>query len=210
MAWLNSLLQRTGSRQTLPEATAPGAVGRNVRPQKRLVAALGDADPQVRSVAAQELGQDADPVHLSLFLTLLEDEHFEVRLAAIRYLRRISDPGIVPALIAHLTDGDSDVRRAAAQALGTARHPTAIEPLIVSLTDEEPAVRHAAAAALEEIDPRWVRTSATQSALPRLEALRQAPKPWIAAAAEKALEKIRAAQDSDTEIWKRDSGIRKL
>jgi len=49
-----------------------------------------------------------------------------------------------------------------------------------------------------------------QRAIPRLEALRADPQPWIAAAAEKALMKIQAANYSSTEFWKRESGIRKL
>ena len=63
---------------------------------------------------------------------------------------------------------------------------------------------------LEEIDRRWVRTNAAQRAIPQIEALRTDPRPWIAAAAEKVLEKLRAAKDKDTEIWKRESGIRTL
>ena len=81
---------------------------------------------------------------------------------------------------------------------------------MLALTDEEPAVRHAAAAALEEIDPRWVRSDAAQRAIPRLEALRADPQPWIVAAAETVLEKLRAAKDKDTEVWNRESGIRNL
>jgi HEAT repeat protein len=177
---------------------------------KELVAALDDPDAQVRCAAAQALQERADPAHLPQFLTLLEDEHFGLRLTAIQYLRRISNPAIAQALVAHLADSDSDVRVAAAQALGSVRDLAVLEPLILSLADEEPAVRHAAAAALEEIDPRWVRHDAVQRAIPRLEALRADPQPWIAAAAEKALQKIRAANYSSTEFWKRESGIRKL
>ena len=200
MDWLDS------TREEIEIQTAAGKLPN----LKQLVAALDDPDAQVRCAAAQALQQDGDPVHLPQFLALLEDEHFELRLTAIQYLRRISNPAIAPALVAHLADLDSDVRRAAAQALGSVRDLAALEPLILSLTDEEPAVRHAAAAALEEIDPRWVRHDAVQRAIPRLQALRADPQPWIAAAAEKALQKIQAANYSSTEFWKRESGIRKL
>ena len=200
MTWFES------NRQEIESQAAAG----KLPGLKHLVAALDNPDPQVRCAAAQALQQDADPVHLPHFLTLLEDEHFELRLAAIQYLRRISNPATAPALVTHLADSDSDVRQAAAQALGSLRDLAALEPLVLSLTDEEPAVRHAAAAALEEIDPRWVRSDVVQRAIPRLEALREAPQPWIAAAAEKALEKIRAAKYSSTEFWKRESGIRTL
>jgi HEAT repeat protein len=175
-----------------------------------LLDSLGHPEARVRLAAAQALEQEPNPVHLTHFLTLLADEHFEVRLTAIQFLRRLADPAVAKALIPRLSDPDNDVRVAAAQALGTIRNPAALEPLVLSLTDEEAAVRHAAAAALDEIDPRWVRTDAAQRALPRLEALRKDPRPWIAAAAQKVAEALEAAKGKNTEVWKRESGIRKL
>jgi HEAT repeat protein len=171
---------------------------------------LGDPDVRVRLAAAQALEPLADPGHLTHFLTLLADENFEVRIMAIRCLRRLGDPVVVPALLARLADSDSDVRIATAQALGAIGNPTALEPLVLSLTDEEPAVRQAVAAALEQIDPRWVRTDAAQRAMPRLELLLKDSRPWIAAAAQKVLDKLRDAKDKDTAVWKRESGIRRL
>ena len=210
MDWLNSFGVKSSSQQTPHKATKRRPTVVKLPGLKRLIANLGDSNHQVRCGAAQVLEQDADPVHLDRFLALVEDEHFEVRLAAIKYVCRLSDPAKAPALVARLAESDSDVRRAAAQALGPVRDPAALEPLVLSLTDEEPSVRHAAAASLEKIDPRWVRTEATKRAVPRLEALRKDPRPWIAAAAEKVLEKIRAAKDNGTEIWRRESGIRTL
>ena len=213
MVWLESIRLRSGSPQTRRKAiqrlTAGGRLPR-ASITATLLDRLADPDARVRSAAAQALELHADPAHLTHFLSLLADDHFEVRVTAIQFLRRIRDPDIAPALVPRLADPDSDVRRAAALALGAMRNPVALEPLVVLLADEEPAVRHAAAAALEEIDPRWVRTDAAHRATPWLEALRKDPRPWIAAAAEKVLEKLRAAQDADTEMWKRDSGIRTL
>ena len=201
---------RSSSRQRGRKAVESLTAAAEVPGRKSLVASLGDPDARVRLAAAQLLEQHADPAHLTYFLTLLADEHFEVRLTAVQFLGRMSNPDLAQALIPRLADSDSDVRRAAARALGAVRNPAAIEPLVLSLTDEEPAVRHAAAAALEEIDPRWVRTGAAQRAIPRLEALRGDSQPWIASAAETVLAKLRAAKDSDTEVWKRESGIRNL
>ena len=211
MVWLDSICLRSGSARSRRKA-AIAALGQEPSPEvtAALLHSLGDPDARVRLAAAQVLEQQADPAHLTCFLTLLADENFEVRLTAIQFLRRINDPAIARALLPLLTDSDSDVRRAAALALGEARNQMALEPLILLLTDEEPAVRHAAAAALEQIDPRWVRTDAAQRVIPRLEALREDPQPWIAAAAETLLEKLRAAQGRDTEIWNRESGIRNL
>jgi len=170
----------------------------------------GDPAARARRTAGQEVEQQAVPAHLTHFVALLADEDFEVRLKAIQCLRRLGDPVVAQALVARLADSDSDVRLAAALALGAIRNPVALESLVLSLADEEPAVRHAAAAALEQIDPRWVRTEAAQRAMPRLEALRADLRPWIVTAAEKVIEKLRAAKDKDTEVWKRESGIRNL
>jgi len=175
MVWLDRIRLRSSSSQTRRKALESLTAAGKLPEPKLLIASLGDLDARVRLAAAQVLQQQADPAHLTHFLTLLADEHFEVRLTAIQFLGRISDPGVAQALVARLADSDSDVRRAAAQALGEIRSPVAIELLVLSLTDAEPAVRHAAAAALEQIDPRWVRTDAAQRAIPRLEALRGEP-----------------------------------
>jgi HEAT repeat protein len=171
---------------------------------------LGDPDVRVRLPAAQALEQLANPAHLNHFLALMADDNFEVRLAAVYFLRRLGDPVLAQALLPRLADPDSDVRLAAAQALGTIRNPAALEPLVLALTDEEQAVRQAVVAALEQIDGRWVRSLAAQRAVPRLQEMRKDPRPWVGAAAEKVLEKLRAANGKDTEVWKRDSGIRQL
>lgn len=210
MVWLDSIRLRSGSPRTRRKAIVSLTATGKLPGLKALIARLGDPDPRVRCAAAQVLEQQADPAHVPQFLALLGDEHFEVRLTAIQFLRRINGHVVAEALVARLADTDSDVRRAAAAALGMVRNPVALEPLVLSLTDEEPAVRHAAAAALEEIDPRWVRTDAARRAIPRLEALRGDPRPWVAAAAETVLEKLRAAKGKDTEVWNRESGIRIL
>jgi HEAT repeat protein len=175
-----------------------------------LLESLVDPDARVRLAAALVLEQMADPAHMARFTALLTDESFEVRAIAVQYLGRIRDPGAAPLLVARLADSDSDVRRAAALALGQIRDAVAIEPLVLALTDQEPSVRQAAVAALEQIDRRWIRTKAAQKAVPRLKALRQDPQPWIAAAAQKVLEKFQEAESKDTEFWNRESGIRKL
>ena len=171
---------------------------------------LGDPDVRVRLPAAQALEQIANPAHLNHFLALMADDNFEVRLAAVHFMRRLGDPVLAQALLPRLADPDSDVRLAAAQALGAIRNPAAVEPLVLALTDEEQAVRQAVVAALEQIDGRWIRSLAAQRAVPRLDEMRKDPRPWVGAAAEKVLEKLRAANGKDTEVWKRESGIRQL
>ncbi len=209
---IKPLLKSARNPDPAVRLTAVAALGKepNSFGTEPLLDRLCDADPRVRLAAAEALRDKANPAHLTHFLTLLADKHFEVRITAIQFLSGMGEPTVAQAIVPHLTDSDADVRLAAAKAVGALRNALAIEPLVLSLTDEEPAVRHAAAAALERIDPRWVRTNAAQSALPRLEALRGDERPWIVAAAEKVLDKLNAAKGQDTEVWKRESGIRNL
>ena len=230
MFWLEILRRRSGKlpANILKEAPVLLQGGHHADPAVRLAAiaalaqepsplvmhtfidSLSDPDARVRLAAAQVLEQQADPAHRTHFMALLADESFEVRVTATHFLGRIRDSDSAQLLVPLLADSDSDVRCAAAQALGRIRNPVALEPLVLALADQEPEVRHAAVAALEQINRRWVRSDAARRSIPRLEALRQDPQPWIAAAAQKVLEKLREAKDRDTEFWNRESGIRKL
>jgi HEAT repeat protein len=209
---LKPLLKSARDSDPLVRVASITALGQELNPSvtETLLGSLNDSDSRVRSAAAQALELHADPAHLNHFLALLADAHFEVRVTAIQYLSRICDPSITPALIPLLGDPDSDVRRAAALALGEIRNPAAIKSLVLCLIDEEPAVRHAAAAALEQIDPRWIRTDAAKRAIPQIGALRTDPRPWIASVATKVFDKLKAAEDTDTQRWYRESGIREL
>jgi len=192
----------------LPETGPAQRLGKPASgPTEALLRNLGDPEWRVRLTAAQALDESADPAHLTHFLTLLADEHFEVRLTAIQFLHRVGQPVLAKALLPCLADPDSDVRRAAALALGATHNPEALESLVLSLTDEEPAVRQAVAAALEEIDRRWIRAEAAQRAVPRLEQMLKDERPWIVSAAQNVLEKIKAAKDKDTDLWKREAGF---
>ena len=228
MTWLHSIRRRSGKParnskeiQSLKQARHADSAARqaaiaalaqewNPLGTQTLLDNLGDSDPEVRLAAVQVLEQHPDPAHRDYLMALLTDANYEVRIKAVQILGQIRDADAAQPLVALLADPDNDVRRAAAQALGQLRNPLALEPLVLALADQEPAVRHAAAASLEEINPRWVRSSAARSAIPELEALCNNEQAWVAAAAQKVLEKLREAQGKDTELWNRESGIRKL
>jgi len=220
MLWFGRIRPRSGkpaattavSLRTANRLAAIAALAqeRGPLPIPSLLESLKDSDARVRLASAQVLEEHADPGHRTQFLALLTDEHFEVRVTAIQFLGRLRDPGLAQPLVSLLGDADSDVRLAAAQALGPLRNPVAIEPLVLALADQEPVVRRTAVASLEQINRRWVRSGATKRAIPRLEALCRESQPWVVAAAQKVLEKLRAAQDMDTEFWNRESGIRNL
>jgi HEAT repeats/TIR domain/NACHT domain len=87
-----------------------------------LLAALRDAEPDVRRAAAQALGDIGDARAVEPLLAALRDAEPDVRKAAAHALGDIGDARAVEALLAALHDGEPGVRMAAAQALGDIEH----------------------------------------------------------------------------------------
>jgi len=130
---------------------------------EQVVSSLGslarDADPSVRSVAAQSLGLNEDPRGIGILNSLLNDSDETVRVQAARALRDIwtprtpldakkepKPPSVDPALkelsfqalLDHLkTDSSPEVRRYAAEALGGVGDPSALSVLQEKLLDEK-------------------------------------------------------------------------
>jgi HEAT repeat protein len=115
-----------------------------------LLAALRDADADVREAAAKALGEIGDAAAVPGLLAALGDAEANVREAAAKALGQIGDAAAVPGLLAALRDADADVRRAAA-ALGEIGDAAAVPGLLAALRDADADVRRAAAAALGEI-----------------------------------------------------------
>jgi HEAT repeat protein len=113
-----------------------------------LLAALGDADANMREAAAEALGEIGAPAVPGL-LAALRDESWQVREAAAKALEQIGAPA-VPGLLAALRDESWQVREAAAKALEQIGAP-AVPGLLAALRDESWQVREAAAKALEQI-----------------------------------------------------------
>ena len=155
-------------------ATALGQIGdaRAVEPLVRL-AALNDADPDVRNAAAKAL-VTLGPGAVKPLITALRSRAAEVRQAA-EALGQIGLPAI-QLLVDALGEQDADLRSAAADALGKLGWQPdmtvtgaiywvykrewgtcveigapAVEPLIAALRDKDGEVREAAAAALIQI-----------------------------------------------------------
>ncbi len=83
-----------------------------------LLAALRDADWQVREEAAATLGKLLDPAGgEGLIDALSRDTYWEVRLKAANALGRLKAPAAVPALLAALEHAVSNLRKEAANAL---------------------------------------------------------------------------------------------
>lgn len=137
-----------------------------------LVTALTDGSPEVRTSAAEALGEIADPRAVEpLIAALARPEasspdpseespapRMRTRKTVADALGKIGDPRAVEPLIDALLDDDRFVRASAAAALGRIADARAVEPLAdAAVTDEYSGVQSAAVAALGEIgDPGGV------------------------------------------------------
>ena len=88
---------------------------------RQLIAALDDANGDVRHEVAHALGHIHDPASLSALIAKLADPVVDVRQAVVEALSEFPDPSATAALQRALRDSDSDVRQMAAQALGDRR-----------------------------------------------------------------------------------------
>ena len=116
-----------------------------------LLAALRDAEEDVRRAAAEALGEIGDAAAVPGLLAALRDADADVRREAAWALGRIGDAAAVPGLLAALRDADADVRWAAAAALGRIGDAAAVLGLVAALRDADERVREAAAWALRKI-----------------------------------------------------------
>ncbi len=98
----------------------------------RVMAALSDAEPNVRVRAAQALGRIATPAANAALIRALSDPVPTVRQAAAQALGFPGNAGAVQALASHLGDADGAVATACAEALadiGLAARDTLIRAL---------------------------------------------------------------------------------
>jgi HEAT repeat protein len=83
-----------------------------------LIAALSDADREVRLQAARALGEIADPASVSALAAAARGQDEQLRRTAAMALAEIRDPAAMDVLIELLKSDDAEIRKAAAQALG--------------------------------------------------------------------------------------------
>ncbi len=118
-----------------------------------LAAALGDADPCVRRLAAPLLGRLDHSSARQALRALLRDTRAATREAAALALGFSEDPAVIPALLAGLQDQVAAVRAASAWSLGMIEDARAIGALVRILREDPDAeVRAAAAWALGSIE----------------------------------------------------------
>lgn len=119
-----------------------------------LVAALRDADAEVRRAAANSLGQIEDKRAVPGLITALRDEDAEVRQQAAWALAQLEDKRATEPLMAALKDSNIEVRRKSAWALGQLEDQTAGPALAAALRDDDAEVRKNAAWGLGQLELR--------------------------------------------------------
>jgi len=102
----------------------------------RLMQALDDVSPDVRSEAAWGLGEGRAEEAVPSLVSHLRDESSDIRAEAARALGKIGTGPGLEALIQALHDGQPHVRSSAAQALGEINTPQAQAALLTALDGE--------------------------------------------------------------------------
>ncbi|MBR7981712.1 HEAT repeat domain-containing protein, partial [Burkholderia cenocepacia] len=117
-----------------------------------LLAALRDAEWQVREEAASTLGKLRITVARDPLVAALDDDYWQVRLRAVRALGQLHDAAAASAVVALLSHTISNLRKEAALALGELRDRATLRALHDALDDRDPEVRKAVRIAIEQID----------------------------------------------------------
>jgi beta-lactamase regulating signal transducer with metallopeptidase domain len=113
-----------------------------------LVAALSDADSQVREKAAIGLAVTPGADVIQPLLSALKDPDAQVREKAAIGLAFRRDPKIIDPLLMAMEDGDSQVREKAAISLGASGDSRAVGALTKAMQDPDSQVREKAVAGL--------------------------------------------------------------
>jgi len=111
-------------------------------------ALINDKNSDIRSDAANVLGEIGDERAVDPLIGALMDAKYTVRWNAAEALGKIGDTKAVEPLIATFKVEDDYLRARAAEALGAIGDEKAVEPLISVLDDEDQGVRSSAAEAL--------------------------------------------------------------
>jgi HEAT repeat protein/beta-lactamase regulating signal transducer with metallopeptidase domain len=143
---------RAGIAGSFRRSAEPQDTARQSQRVAALVAALRDADAEVRRAAATSLGQIEDTRAVPGLITALRDQDAEVRQQAAWALAQLEDKRATEPLVGALKDSNVDVRRKAAWALGQLEDQSASPALAAALRDDDPEVRKNAAWGLGQLE----------------------------------------------------------
>jgi HEAT repeat protein len=118
-------------------AAAAALVGLGAPALRAVVDALVTGGPEVRTAAAEILGEAGDRRVVPALAARLCDRDPNARAAAAEALGKIGGPEAVSALQASLADGDASLRRAAVAALAQLRAPPPARRLVELARDRE-------------------------------------------------------------------------
>jgi HEAT repeat protein len=118
---------------------------------KELWGQLQHTDWWLRKIAAQQMGEERNPVFVEALVPALTDSDARVRIAAAEALGKIGAPSCIEALTIALKDENDAVREAVADALAKINDPKVMRMLRLAVNDDYPPLHEAAAKALAAI-----------------------------------------------------------
>lgn len=108
--------------------------------KEMMIAALKDADPEVRKAAAEALEKLEARERLDAFAKKVESGQMLEKVKVIYAISDLRGPGVAAILSAALKDASEDVRAAAARALGAMGDASVLQALVDALKDGSPIV----------------------------------------------------------------------
>ncbi len=133
----NLALKQLALEQLKPYKNEPEALNAVIR-------TLQDKNDEVRSLAAEILGEVESREALIALSKAIEDSSWKVRKSALEAFGKHKNPETTPFFIAALRDENAQVRYTAAKELKNFNSHSMIEPLFDALRDKEKAVREEA------------------------------------------------------------------
>jgi HEAT repeat protein len=159
----------------------------------KLLEMLDDSAWQVRHATLEALGNLKEKRAVEPLVKHLDDENWRIRQGAAFALGYIGDERAVPCLLKKLQfDEDWRVRQAAAASFKSMKDKRALPVLLDALGDSEWHIKCQAAETLGELED--------VTALPHLEKARQGADPRARQIIDKAIKKIRIANDPDAKV----------
>ncbi|OLS15240.1 MAG: PBS lyase, partial [Promethearchaeota archaeon CR_4] len=121
-----------------------------VSKKEELLKLANDANPRVRAVAIQELGEITDGSLAPVLLDALGDPAWQVRVEAVRSLAKHNTPVVIPALQPCLEDESVEVRQVTRDAIRMLRHKQRAGHLLPEIERSIPRV-------LQDVKfPKWL------------------------------------------------------